>query len=122
MAPATSAFLDLLRICAALVVFIFHCPQFWSPRLYAATAPLAHSAVIVFFVLSGYVIAFSTLSARQDAKRFAVARLSRLYSVILPALLLTFILQATGSYLNPEFYAQQSRGFDGVRYLLTGCS
>lgn len=91
--PATSAFLDVLRIAAALVVFVNHLAQFWSPRTFAVTAPVAHGAVVVFFVLSGYVIAYSTLAREQSVRRCAVARLSRLYSVVIPALLLTWLLQ-----------------------------
>ena len=121
VSPATSTFLDLLRIGAALFVFFHHCAQFWTPRVFAVTAPVAHSAVIVFFVLSGYVISNSTLGKRRGPRQFIVARLSRLYSVVLPSLFLTFCLQMFGGLLNPEFYAQCSRGYDNLRYLLTTC-
>jgi peptidoglycan/LPS O-acetylase OafA/YrhL len=117
---ASSTFLDFLRITAASLVFIHHCVQLWYPKYLYVTEPVAHSAVVVFFVLSGYVIAHSTLSKDTNAKRFIIARLSRLYSVVIPALLLTAMLQSIGSILRPEFYLQYSRGFDGVRYLLTG--
>lgn len=82
MSPATSAFLDLLRIVAALAVFAVHSVQFWAPGRWAAADTLAHSAVIVFFVLSGYVIAYSTFARNRDARKFVIARLSRLYSVL----------------------------------------
>jgi len=104
-----------------MVVFINHCAQFWSPDIFAVTAPIAHSAVIVFFVLSGYVIAYSTLEGDRNTERFVVARLSRLYSVVIPALLLTAILQVVGGRVNPQFYAEHSRGFHILRYVLTAC-
>ena len=87
MPKSTSVFLDGLRVLAALTVFAGHCVLL----LYHGGFPLAgHVAVIVFFVLSGYVIAYSTLSRPgMSAKRYTVARLSRLYSVVGPALLLT---------------------------------
>ncbi|MEO6784957.1 MAG: acyltransferase [Chthoniobacteraceae bacterium] len=119
MNPATSAFLDLLRIIAALLVFINHDVQFWNRRIWSIANPLAHSAVIIFFVLSGYVIAYSTFARNQDARKFVVARLSRLYSVVLPALLLTFVLQRIGASLNAEYYQQYSRGAELPRYLIT---
>jgi peptidoglycan/LPS O-acetylase OafA/YrhL len=49
-----------------------------------------------------------------------LARISRLYSVVVSTLALTALLQAVGSVLNPELYAQLSRGFDLPRYILTG--
>lgn len=119
LSPATSAFLDFLRIAAAFVVFLNHDLQFWNFRIWSVTNPLAHSAVIVFFVLSGYVIAYSTFARNQDARKFAVARLSRLYSVVVPALVLTFILHRIGTSLNPEFYQLHSRGSELPRYALT---
>lgn len=119
MSPATSAFLDLLRIVAALIVFTNHNAQFWSKRIEAVANPLAHSAVIIFFVLSGYVIAYSTFARYQDARRYTVARLSRLYSVVLPALLLTYVLCRIGSAIAPDFYQAHTRGVELPRYLLT---
>jgi peptidoglycan/LPS O-acetylase OafA/YrhL len=62
-----------------------------------------HAAVVVFFVLSGYVIASATLNRPgMTAKRFVIARLSRLYSVVVPALLLTAILLLVERVLFPE--------------------
>ena len=82
------------------------------------TAP-SHRAVIVFFVISGYVIAFSTLGNRRaNIREYAAARLSRLYSVVIPALLLTLLLQWIGSLLYPEPYREVSRGMDAARYVL----
>lgn len=120
MRPTTSLYLDVLRLTAAFIVFFNHCLQFWRPQGKEPTTSIAHSAVVVFFVLSGYVISYSTLSRARDPRRFAAARLARLYSVVLPALALTLALQLAGHSLNPAFYAEHSRGHDGMRYLLTG--
>ena len=53
-------------------------------------AELAHSAVIVFFVLSGFVISWA---AKRDgaAREYVLNRASRIYSVALPALALTWV-------------------------------
>jgi peptidoglycan/LPS O-acetylase OafA/YrhL len=87
-----SSFLDALRIVAALVVFLGHLarPEFGGEAL-TAFAGISHSAVIVFFVLSGYVI---TWSARRGASGadFAIDRAARIYSVAVPALLLALLL------------------------------
>ncbi len=118
MRPATSSFLDLLRIVAALLVFTNHNVQFWNLQICSVTNPLSHSAVVIFFVLSGYVIAYSTFARNQDARKFVIARLSRLYSVILPALLLTALLNPIGRSFDPAFYDYHSRGSELPRYVL----
>jgi peptidoglycan/LPS O-acetylase OafA/YrhL len=54
MRPEFSAFLDLLRVSAAGVVFLAHVDQVSSGgEAPPALGPMAHSAVIVFFLLSG---------------------------------------------------------------------
>jgi peptidoglycan/LPS O-acetylase OafA/YrhL len=118
MSRATSLLLDGLRLVAALVVFVTHCSQFWWPRIFAVLRPIGHDAVVVFFVLSGYVIAFSTLRKNRGGRHYALARLARLYSVVLPALALTLGLQLAGTAINPEFYHGVVRAHDGIRMLL----
>jgi peptidoglycan/LPS O-acetylase OafA/YrhL len=120
IASTTSIFLDSLRIAAALAVYLSHCAQFWSSDAYQVLSPVAFGAVVVFFVLSGYVIAASTLSRGITLQRYSVSRLSRLYSTVLPALLLGVALDLAGRYLNPQFYAYYSRGHDVLRYALAG--
>lgn len=120
MSAATSSLLDALRILSAAIVFASHCAQFWNARLSALLEPLAHASVVVFFVLSGYVVTYSTSSKLgKGAGHYAVARLSRLYSIVAPALALTALLAIAGTALAPAFHAQLARGFDALRYLLT---
>ena len=78
--------------------------------------PISFGAVVVFFVLSGYVIAATTSSKDNSPHRYVVARLSRLYSALLPALLLAGILELIGRRMDPGFYADFSRGHDVLRY------
>ena len=80
-----------------------------------------HDAVVIFFVLSGYVIAFSTLGRKNaQMKQYAIARLSRLYSVVIPALLLSALMAVLGFMTNPAAYALVIRPHEGYRYLATG--
>jgi peptidoglycan/LPS O-acetylase OafA/YrhL len=60
--------------------------------------------VIVFFVLSGYVIAYVTDTKERAWRAYAAARLSRIYSVAVPAVFLTVLLDAIGRTLYPEIY------------------
>lgn len=120
MSRSTSFFLDLLRLMAAGMVFADHVILLFYPSQgEGRVGVLGHRAVIVFFVLSGYVIAYSTFRKALNAREYVMARLSRLYSVVLPALILTAALQTVGTWLNPGLYGQFERGHDALRYFLT---
>ena len=83
-----SILLDSLRLGASLVVVFNHALDMWFPNLGvdpSLPGNTAHAAVVAFFVLSGYVIAHTTTSNNRGALHYAYARLSRLYSVVLPA-------------------------------------
>lgn len=84
--PSVSHYLDLSRILAALLVVLHHVfePPFHQGEL---TFP-GRAAVIVFFVISGFVIAYSS-HGQPDWQLYAVARLARIYSVAVPALTLS---------------------------------
>ncbi|WP_297769077.1 acyltransferase [uncultured Roseovarius sp.] len=108
MKPGLSLYLDALRFGAALVVLLSHFayPRFSDGRwLWVRELNLGSDAVIVFFVLSGLVIAH--VAARPDATgpRFAFDRATRLVSVALPAIILTFTMDRIGSQLAPAVYA-----------------
>jgi peptidoglycan/LPS O-acetylase OafA/YrhL len=100
-----SLYLDLLRLSAALVVLLSHAvgyaygPIAWWP------GSLGHNAVIVFFLLSGYVIAYVAAEKETTAREFWASRLARIYSVAVPALALTLVADAIGLALDPGFYA-----------------
>ena len=119
MPRATSFFLDVLRLVAAVLVFLAHTTEYWNPSMAWTMQFWAHDAVIVFFVLSGYVIAHTTRNGTRDARQYTVARLSRLYSVVLPALLLTLVLWVVGRELEPEAYAQHERALPWARFAAT---
>lgn len=61
-------------------------------------------AVDIFFVLSGFVIAHVCATREADATRYAVSRLARIYSVALPALLLTVAADAVGRAIDASVY------------------
>jgi len=100
-----SRYLDAIRLTAALVVFVGHLSssQFTGGLGWQAAGYMG-DAVTAFFVLSGFLIAHAT-RREVDARSYAVARLARLASVALPALALTFALDAVGRTINPTLYA-----------------
>lgn len=126
--PTLSMVLDVLRFGAALAVMFGHLSAGWLTGGYLwQLGGFLHLAVMVFFVLSGYVIA-ATSPSGQSAAAYGAARFARIYSVVLPALAITAILDAIGLHLAPDFYdvtaATASPSFNvrddwGLRYLLT---
>lgn len=92
MRTGFSCYLDLLRFMAALLVLLDHLVSFRavSPALAQWMPQWGREAVVIFFVLSGFVIAYAAQARPQGLAHYAAARAARLYSVSLPALLLAF--------------------------------
>lgn len=113
--------LDLLRGMAALAVFLGHLRTFvfvpyaeissHNPfnALVWIVSGFGHQAVMVFFVLSGF---FITKSAIEDDARdrfgwrtYLIKRLSRLWIVLIPCLLLTALCDQIGRHYSASgFY------------------
>lgn len=101
-----SIWIDVLRVVATFVVVVSHWgyPRFTEGRyMLVRDWNLGSDAVIVFFVISGCVIAYA--AARDgDARRFAFNRLTRLWTVLVPALILTLVFDAGGNRIDPSAY------------------
>jgi peptidoglycan/LPS O-acetylase OafA/YrhL len=122
LSATTSGVLDVLRVVAALVVVVFHAEGQWltdDPALHAALGRASHAAVMVFFVISGYVMAFTTAANNRGPGQYAVARLSRLYTVLVPALLLTAAVEMVVVHTNAALTARYVRDHSALRYLLS---
>src|SRR5580704_6481223 len=104
LARETSLYLDVLRVVAALVVFFDH---FARPRisggLFWQIAPFGGDAVIVFFVISGFVIAHATAQSERSAATYFVNRAARIYSVAVPAIVLTLACDLVGRWIDPHY-------------------
>lgn len=105
MGTGFSLYLDALRVVAALVVLFSHLGHghlvggpLWPFTRWGA------EAVMAFFVLSGFVIAHVVHTRPSSMSDFLVARAARLFSVIVPAMLLTLLLDAVGRSFNPDAY------------------
>ena len=102
MPRSLSLYLDSLRFLAALAVYLFHA-QYFAKVSVPLVGDLGNEAVIVFFVLSGLLISDS---GRREPRlaAFVQARLTRLWSVCLPALALTVCCDLAGQYLSLASY------------------
>lgn len=120
-----SIYLDLIRGISAILVVMEHL----SSRLFVGYGNVENQtvitkalyllnilggpSVIIFFVLSGLFISRSVIKAFYENtwswKKYLVNRLSRLYVVLIPALILTFILDSIAvNYFGYEGYSSSS--------------
>lgn len=101
-----SGWLDLIRALAALAVVIGHSHLL---GVYTGTYPFSFTfelnAVVVFFVLSGLVIAASADREGMDARRYAAARIARIVPVAWASLAFAYAAavycQSNGMTLRP---------------------
>lgn len=99
-----SIYLDLVRFLSALIVVVHHSNDrriITDPVLFAG---YGNSAVMVFFVLSGFVIAYVTDKKERTPRQYIVSRAARIYPVAIAAVLLTLFLDLAGKSISPEFY------------------
>lgn len=104
MPSAFSNLLDLIRLVAAIGVFVSHlCRPEYSTAL-GVFQPMVgdgHEWVVLFLVISGFVVSHTTLSRATSLAQYATKRLVRLWSVIVPALAVTVCV---------DLYLQRSAG------------
>jgi len=100
-----SVYLDLVRFIAACLVYLYHSNQRLLVEQILPASDFGHSSVIVFFVLSGFVIAYVTDTKENTWTSYGASRLSRIYSVAVPAIILTLVLDSIGRHLFPALYA-----------------
>ena len=108
----TSLYLDMLRPIAALVVLLSHVSyQNLSGGQLKFMASTGVQAVDIFFVLSGFVIAHVCATREHDLRDYAISRAARIYSVAIPALILTAIVDAIGIRENAATYQGPFQAF-----------
>lgn len=111
-----SVYLDLARFIAAVAVLLGHMKQFGFYPEGGFFSDYAHSAVIYFFVLSGLVIAHSTKKG-HGWKSYILARVSRIYSVAIPAIFLGFFLKGVVYYVAGDFPGYLSQDLTWINFL-----
>ncbi len=113
MSPGLSLHLDFFRVVAVLLVVVSHATlnpmgggwlrfSLWTEGLEAT------------LVLSGFVIVYAVETRERRLAVYGAARLARLWSVVLPALALTPIIDAIGFHFSSAPYENwgEYMGFD----------
>lgn len=106
----TSLSLDFIRLGAALLVLLHHFSyeRFTGDKLsFIRRLELGHDAVVVFFVLSGYVICYAVGRTNKGFLDYMSRRLARLYSVLLPAIFIVLFLDIVGVSIADQIYADK---------------
>lgn len=89
---------------------------FWIP--FQLLTGIAHESVVIFFVLSGFFVGGTAIARMRRGqwqwRGYIFDRLTRLYLVLLPALLLTVALDFAGLVLFPESAVYHRAFFDAT--------
>lgn len=105
----TSWYLDLIRGLAAISVVISHAGHTFFSIGMPWTLSVGHQMVVLFFVLSGFVMSHAVSKLGTDWRAYVAARFSRIASVVFPALLLTVVCDFVGRSADPELYESVAR-------------
>ncbi|MEB4781443.1 acyltransferase [Paenibacillus jamilae] len=124
---SASVYLDLIRGISAIFVMLYHTGYVLFPDLSQVENPnlffsilfslynRGYSFVMVFFVLSGFLVTSSTLKRIQNntftLKMFFVERLTRLWVVLLPSLILTYIWAQFQINISPSKEIEEKLNF-----------
>jgi peptidoglycan/LPS O-acetylase OafA/YrhL len=105
LSPGFSLYCDLMRVGAALLVLFGHAShEKLSGGLFWQLGHAGHVAVLVFFVLSGFIISYVAHTREASLADYSAARLARLYSVVIPAIIVTYVVDSIGIARDPSFY------------------
>lgn len=108
-----SLYLDCTRFFAAVFVVVAHLIQgsIFNSAVAHYIPDLGREAVMIFFVLSGYVIAYTCDVKKPSLSEYAIARASRIYSVAFPVLIMSFLAVYLSSNVSGTDYYQINKFF-----------
>lgn len=101
---ATSVLLDVLRLTSAIAIAGAHLTQPFFSAGWPDLTDDGKPALVMLFLLSGLVIRYVTVLRRGTITDFWVDRISRVYSVVVPALAFTMVASYLAMRINPAYY------------------
>lgn len=103
--PASSSLvLDIVRFGASAMVAFGHVTQPFFSTGWQDMTTHAVESVGIFFVLSGFVIRYVTRLKYARLGEYWIDRASRIYSVVLPAVLFTLLADWIALRANPAYF------------------
>lgn len=110
VSDSKSTLLHAIRWMAAVIVLLGHAQMYARQKTgsgafaWEYVGDHAHAGVVIFFVLSGFVIAWSVdKSAELSWKKYYIDRFSRIYSVLPIAIIFTVVLDRIGGALSAAY-------------------
>ena len=96
LSSAQRVHLDFARAAAALLVLFGHAAQLFLPGSLLARGQAQGIGVLVFFLISGFLISLSVLQKRAERNyglaQYFIDRFCRIYCAFLPALILVLVV------------------------------
>src|SRR5215831_1198308 len=130
MKKGTSLYLDVVRFAAAIMVFLEHFREhtrnsfawFWQahPTWNFYSDPYSFTAGMIVFVMSGYVIAHVMATREKTLVEYSTSRLARLYSMMLPALVLVAATNYLEAVRYPHAFDTYANIPAAIRYVSSG--
>lgn len=118
LTEGNSVFLDLLRGVSAQAVVVGHALYFYNftgPGTAPSVFVVQNYAVLLFFILSGFLITYSVASKLRRGpygfRRYFVDRFARIYTGFIPALLFVLTVDSLSRSLYPAAYPYED-GFN----------
>jgi peptidoglycan/LPS O-acetylase OafA/YrhL len=120
LTPAQSAYLDLLRAFAAMVVLFGHAAIMFLGNGFLYNLDIQASGVLIFFVMSGFLISYSAFRRYDDPnygfREFFIDRFCRIYCAFFPALVLVAFFDVLSLHHLDTFTAERG-GMTGIQEL-----
>jgi peptidoglycan/LPS O-acetylase OafA/YrhL len=108
LTQGNSVILDLIRGLSAQLVVVGHGLSFFGifTFLHPPNFPwIQNIAVLLFFILSGFLITYSTLKKKNYSfSQYFIDRFSRIYVAFIPAIIFVFLLDLLSITIRPENY------------------
>lgn len=112
LSQAQELSLDLIRICMAQLIVVDHLLRLSGNQSWVAKLPLAGLRVVVFFILSGFLVFATTWRRRHRSftfRDYLIERSARLWTCLTPALIFSAVVAHQIIHL-PDYPALHATG------------
>ena len=116
LTPWFSFCLNWLRFGAAFVVLWGHGQFLMGDEIASTIGGYGHTMVILFFVMSGYIIARTTKDGISDIRVYFIYRFTRVWVVALPVILACFIAYSIFYFSGSEFFLEFDEKFSLIHF------